>query len=101
MVPLASITAEARGQFCTHMSTQVPLSEKKKEASRIASKCPKNLLKLAGPIGASQQVSEVSQQLKVAVTRTKDELAQLQNDVTQLRTRAAAPFQTNNQTRCK
>ena len=75
--------------------------KKKKEASRIASKCPKNLLKLAGPIGASQQVSEVSQQLKVAVTRTKDELAQLQNDVTQLRTRAAAPFQTNNQTRCK
>ena len=75
----------------THVETQ----------THIASKCPKNLLNLAGPIGASQQVSEVSQQLKVAVTRTKDELAQLQNDVTHLRTRAAAPFQTNNQTRCK
>ena len=61
VVPLAGITAEARGQFCTHMSTQVLLSrKKKKEASRIASKCPKNLLNLAGPIGASQQVRSPS-----------------------------------------
>ena len=78
-----------------HVHPGAVVGKKKKEASRIASKCPKNILKLASPIGASQQVSEVSQQLKVAVTRTKDELAQLQNDVTHLRTRAAAPFQTD------
>ena len=45
----------------------------------------KNLLMLAGPVGASQQVRSPSN-LKTAITRTKDELAQLQNDVTQLRT---------------